>query len=157
MACNRAPVSKPGVILEVLLVLSLRPWTEVHKAGRGGLSLSPTRSCSLFGACAQLWLLCAFLFLVRIFPISFRVSYLSLPPDLTPRMCFREHFLPNWNPSSFLLAFLPLATKCSVVKCVFRAEQFSVRRGVRVGSAFGENVLMMVPRAPSGLDLAHFC
>lgn len=58
------------------------------------------------------------------FPISsfFQSLKPASPPPVPEKevLCFREHFLTNQNPSSFLLTILPLATKCLMIKCVFR-------------------------------------
>lgn len=140
MVGDHASVSTWGVILEVPLVISSKAVDRTAQRGREGLLCFPRHGLfTLLNTHSALAL--------GRFPISslFQSLKFALHPPMPEKqfyvLCFREHFLTNWNPSSFLLAILPLATKCLMIKDVFRTQQFSVSRSIRLVSIFGENVL----------------
>lgn len=135
MVGDHASVSTWGVILEVPLVISSKAVDRAAQRGWEGLLCFPCHG-NMHSALA-----------LGSFPISILFQSLKfalhspMPEKQFYVLCFKEHFLTNWNPSSFLLAILPLATKCLMIKDVFRTQQFSVSRSIRLVCIFGENVL----------------
>lgn len=127
IAGDMAPVSKQGVILEVplfFLVLS-ELWRGLDKKSVAFFFFAT--DCLLFGACTQPWLLYPYSCAQH---IHFSSTVWNLFPFYLQNarkifLCFREHCLTNWNLSSFHLDFLRLATKCLMMRYVFRTQVIS--------------------------------